>query len=298
LAPPYAPRAPHVGYPPYGTPPRRSGRTVAWIVGGIVAVALILAVACAASVGVLLHTISTIATEPQATTQVSRTFAVGGAPTVVAHNIVGNLTVSAGRDGTIGVQVTKKARDVSTAAARRDLEVITITFAQNGDRVSVDASYGNGVGMTRQLWADLAITVPAATAVDLRVTTGNLNLTGIRGAIAATIVTGNVTATGVTIGRGSHINLTTGNVHADAALTPDGSLDVGVVTGAIDVALPAATPAHLDASTVTGNIAIHGWSIPVTGQFASHKASGDLAPHPTATLRLHLTTGSISLTAR
>ena len=296
--PPYAPRAPYVGYPPYGTPPRRTGRTVAWIVGGVVAVALVLAVACAATVGVLLHTISTIATEPQATTQVERTFAVGGTPSIVARNVVGNISVSPGRDGTISVQVTKKARDVSTAAARRDLGEITVTFAQNGDRVSVDVSYGNGIGMTRQLWADLAITVPAATSADLRVTTGNLDLHGERGTIAVNIVTGNVTATGVTFGHGSRIDLTTGDINIDGTLTPDGSLDVGAVTGAIAVTLPPATPAHLDASTVTGNITIHGWSIPITGQFASHQASGDLAPNPTATLRLHLTTGTVTLSAR
>src|SRR5690242_13824151 len=102
---------------------------------------------------------------PELTDVTTQSFAVGGAPALVVHNTFGSIRVVTGDSGAIHVEATRHARGITSEAQTADLNVITITCTQEGDTVHVDARVNQpSVALARQVWADLRITVPPATA--------------------------------------------------------------------------------------------------------------------------------------
>jgi DUF4097 and DUF4098 domain-containing protein YvlB len=237
-------------------------------------------VLCAGLAAALGSLIRTAANGTEQTATISHQFTVTGVPTVAVRNVTGTISITTGGDGTVQAQVIKRARDVNGQQAQADLNDIHVTFAQTNNTVSIDVQPSNGSNLRRQLSADVNITVPVATTLNARA------------------VTGTVRVSGVTLQGSSAVSLTTGNIVLDDALANDASLDVRLVTGNAALTLPTQTAAHLDAATVTGNVQINGWSIPVTGTYASHHASGDLGEHPTGTVTVRVTTGNITVSAR
>ncbi len=82
---------------------------------------------------------------------------------------------------------------------------------------------------------------------------GRVTLRGVAGDVEARSVSGNVVVTG---GEASRVELetTSGDIRFDAALGKDGSLEAKSVSGTVELALPAATAAHFDVTTFSGDI--------------------------------------------
>lgn len=273
---------PQYPYPPYWQPttPRSGVPWYVWLIGGVVGIALVGTVLCAGLAAALGSLIRTVANETEQTATIPHQFTVTGAPAVAVHNITGTISIRTGGDGTVQVQIIKRARDVNAQQAQADLNDIHVTFAQTNNTVSIDVQPSSGSNLRRQLAADVQVTVPVASTLDVRA------------------VTGTVRVSGVTMQGSAHVSLTTGSIVLDGALANGASLDVRLVTGNATLTLPTQTAAHLDATTVTGNVQINGWSIPVTGTVTSHHASGDLGQHPTGTVTVRVTTGNITVSAR
>lgn len=298
---------PRVGPPPYrpggwyappAQPPKRRGVPwYVWVIGAILAFLLVISLLIGLAVGWFVGVVRVV-TGPQVTSTSISTFAVSGTPRIVVNNITGNVTVVTGPANEVTVEVTRKARDATQTDAQRALERIKVNLTRDGNTINAVAAGDWQTRGAQQLSADLRITVPTITNLDLTQTTGNITIDGVTGALAATLTTGNLTTTRITLNAASHISVITGQANVDASLTNGANLDVTVTTGTARLTLPASTSAHLDARVNVGDININGWPISVTRQNVGATASGDLNAQPASTLTVNVTTGSIQLTAR
>jgi hypothetical protein len=235
---------------------------------------------------------------PEATDATTRSFSVGGAPRVIAHNTAGTLHVVAGPAGTVTADVTRKARSGSEEEARRALDGVAVATTQDGDTVRVDVRIDRSRFLTQSLWADIVLTVPPGTGLDLKLEAGSVEVSGTAGTLSATVNAGEFQGRGVTVAGSSRISVNAGEVRLDGALASGATLDVRVDVGTARLTLPASTSAHLDAVTDVGAISITGWPISVRQDLVRSTASGDLGPNPTSTLTVHVTTGDMKLAAR
>jgi hypothetical protein len=253
---------------------------------------------------------------PEVSDTLNRTFTVDGTPTVVVHNTFGSIRVVAGSDDNITLDATRRARGITSDAHQSDLEIITITCTQDGNTVRIDARVTQpAVALARQLWADLRITVPTATHLDIKAEAGNVEVTGTRGAIGAkvdagnlelkgasgpitaNVSAGNLQASDVELADGSRIAVAAGQVTLQGSLQPGASVDIRVDAGRAKLTLPRTTATHLDAFTDVGAISITGWPIPVTRNVIAATATGDLGAPPAGRLTVRVNIGDITLNA-
>lgn len=297
--------APPVGYPPYPPPaapvpqgqPRRSTPFYIWVLGGFLGLVAIGGLVLAVFFGLVAAGVIGLLVAPEASQTQTRVFTVSDPPSLTVQNTTGSIQVVPGADGQITVQVTKRARDVSTSAAQNDLDAMTITMTQNANTLNIDART-NVTGLIKQLKADLVITVPAAANLHLEEVTGTITVNGTTGTLSAHLSTGNIEVHRVTLTGNAQLSTTTGNLTFDGALTNGASLTATVTTGTASLTLPSATSAHLDASVNVGAISLTGWPIVVQRHGTGASAAGDLNPNPSGMLTVRVTTGDIHLTAR
>lgn len=286
-------------YRPLVSPPRRRRVPgVVWVIGGVLVVLLVLGLLATLVAGLVAGGIVYVSSRPQVTSQSTRTFLVSDTPQLVVHHQAGDITVVAGTSNQITVEVIKKARDVSQSDAQRDLDRIQVNLTQQGNTVTATATGDWNTTVAQQLTADLRISVPATTNLEVTLQAGTLTLTRITGGLEAQVTAGRVVTSALTLTAPSQITMTTGEAEVDASLAKEAALTVTVTTGSVRLTLPAATPAHLDASVNVGSITVTGWSIPVTHQGAGATATGDLTQNPVNQLTIRVTTGDIHFSTR
>jgi hypothetical protein len=254
---------------------------------------------------------------PEVSDTTSRTFAVSGAPTVDAHNTIGSVRVVTAGDGAVRVDATRKARGITGDAMQSDLERITVTFAQDGDTIRVDARLADRtVLVARQIWCDLVIAVPVATQLDLKMEAGNVEIGGVRGNLTAKVDAGNLEVKGAsgqvvaTVNAGqvdlgdaslsgaSRVRVDAGQIALAGALAAGATLDLRVSAGRIKLTLPAGTSARFEASTDVGAISVSGWPIAVSRNITAAHAAGNLGPSPSGSISARVDIGDITVTAR
>jgi Putative adhesin len=275
---PYYP-APPIYAPPPGPMPRKGVPWYLWLIGGCLALVLLVTGACVVLGVAMDNLFITLANEKTATDNGSQSFTVTGTPSIVLHDTVGTITIQTGSAGSVLVQTTRTARDTTSQAAQSDLADITVTETQSGGTITIETQTSGTSSITRQLDADFIITVPPTANLDLETDVGD------------------VSTEGVTFAGSSRIVATTGTVDVSGSLGESASLDVEVTTGDARLTLPSATSAHLDASTNTGSVNLTGWSVPVTQHGLGATATGDLGTAPQAQLTIRVTTGSIDISA-
>lgn len=289
------PYPPGTGYGmPVSPPKRHRVPWYAWLIGAILAGILMLSLLAALALGLFVGFVR-VATGPQVTSTSTFTFTVTELPRLVVKNNAGNVTVGTGPNEQVTIEVTKRARDVSQNEAQNDLNRFQISLTQTGNTVNAIATGDWHTSLAQDLSADLSITVPAATNLDLTMQAGDITITNVRGGLTATLTAGTLTTTGMTLNAVSHITVTAGEANIAASLTTGTPLEVDVTTGTARLMLPAATAAHLDARVRVGDISVTGWPISVAHQGTGATANGDLNANPTGTLTIEVTTGSIQL---
>jgi hypothetical protein len=253
---------------------------------------------------------------PEVTDTITRGYTVGPTPSVIVHNTFGSIHVVTGDDASVALTATRHARGITSDARQSDLDVIAITCTQDGNTVRIDAKVTEPtVALARQLWAELRITVPAATTLDLKAEAGNVEVASVRGALTARVDAGNLELKGtggrtvaqvsagnleagdVELGDGSRITVAAGQVVIRGTLARGANVDVRVDAGRARLTLPASTATHLDAFTDVGAITITGWSVPVTRNVIAATASGDLGTPPLGRLTVRVNIGDITLSA-
>jgi hypothetical protein len=272
-----------------------------WLLGGCLLIVVVGVVACGiigATLGAKLGTlISRVANEQYVSQSSDQTFTVSGAPSIVVNDPAGNITYQVAAGNAVIVQITRRAGDSSSTAAQNDLQNISATATQSGDTITVQADVGATHGFGQTMEVDLTITGPANAAFNLTDQAGNIQLTGTQGVVTTNVQAGTTTLNGVTLADGSQLKTNVGTITVDGQLAPGASLDVTVNVGSVDMTLPSSTNTHLHASTDTGSLDVSGWTVQQSSNGASHTASGDLGSAPSGKLTIHVSTGSITLSA-
>ena len=188
-------------------------------------------------------------------------FVVGGSPRVVVSGSNGRIVVNPGTDGTVRVQATLRKPD--------DLEYET---AQEGDTISVEAKEkGRGIfNFAESPGADIEITAPSNTRVELRTSNGRVEVYGMHrsgtvrtsnGKIVMEDVTGDFDIStangGVTIAQASgtfDVETSNGRIDFDGEMAPGGDNRMTTSNGSVAIKLQGTPSVKLDASTVNGSV--------------------------------------------
>lgn len=246
----------------------------------------------------------------------SQTFTVGANPTVNLSDTAGTITFQPGADGQVSVTATKRLTDVVVGDAQADLDAMHITFAMKGTTVTITGTIDSTAPTSGARAIDFVVLVPASATISVTAGAGNISVSGVTGnqQIAATAgnitlsdnrgvlqidaKAGNVTLSNVTLAGASSLHVAAGNITGTGAVADGAKLTVTADAGNVQLTLPAATPAHLDASVRVGNLTITGWPVSVATQnLTGRVASGNLNADPTATITVTVTAGNITLTA-
>ena len=252
---------------------------------------------------------------PEVSDTISKGFIVGAAPAVSVRNPVGTVRVVAGGDGQVALVATRRVHGITTDATQADLEAISINCTQEGDTVRVEVKVSQPVIGSLSHRVDVALTVPAATQLDALLNAGNMEVSGLlsrisarldagnlelkdtRGPVTALVSAGNAEASGITIADGSRFTLNAGRLALNGALAAGATVEVRVDAGRARLTLAPTTATHLEASAEVGSISIMGWSVPVTRNIVSARASGDLGTAPSGTLSVRVSIGDVQISA-
>lgn len=237
----------------------------------------------------------------------TQTFDVGFRPTVVIDDTAGNVSLTPGQDGKVGVQVTKRVAAVPNAEGI--LSDLQVAMSKSANTVTIETHFASATppaqagasptAASASPMVDLVLSVPVATQLTIEVGTGNVTIQRIAGQMRVTATTGSIQAQDAVFAGLSEFTLGTGSVTLDGEMTSASMLNAQVQTGSIALKLPAPISAHLDVRTQAGSVTIMGWPLPVTkvGD-TGEQAVGDLKPGPTDYITLRVATGNITVATR
>jgi Toastrack DUF4097 len=281
----YAPGTPPPwAYTPY--PPRRPSRWP-WVVLTLVLLFLLISGGIVVLIGVFGFTgYATSTTQAQ-------TFTTSTYPTLVLNNDTGSIHVRAAPSGNaITIQATKHG---SPWANLNDIQVIYARQAET-NTVTVNVNRLTTTSFFTSLSVDFDVTVPSASALQLKTNTGSIDVSGVSGQMTLSSNTGSLQVSGGTLRGDSALTTNTGSVTFNGSIEQNGSYTFTTNTGSVNVTLPAASVFHVDASTSTGSINTNFPSIVVQHrQVVGADAQGDVGGSPQATMTMRTSTGSINL---
>jgi hypothetical protein len=274
---------------------RAPRRRVAWyipLVGGCLTLLALVMAAGAVLAGVA----STLTFEKSAPER--HQFAVSGTPTVVVEGAVSDLQIVAGDSAganQVVVRATKYVHGFSSRRDARDPAQIPLTVEHLHDTVTIRPQLGHDPDSFTEGRINLTVTVPARTTLTIKLSAGDVYLNGINGVYNVELDNGDLRLSRATVANGSTLQVTSGDLRFDGALASDAAVNLSTGNGDIDVTLPAATAAHLDASTNAGDVRVRDWPVPATRENAGASAVGDLAPQPSSKLTVRVGTGDITV---
>ena len=228
------------------------------------------------------------------------TFVVGRSPTVVVSVDNGRIIVNRGTDGRVRVQATLRKPG--------QLEYAT---TQAGNLISVEAKdKGGGIfDFGASPGADIEITAPSDTMVELRSVNGSVEVYGMQqsgtirtsnGTIVVQDVSGDFdisTLNGVvTIALASGtfaVETLNGRIDFDGTLTPGAANRLTTANGSVAIKLQGTPSVELDASTANGSVATE-LPILMTSTGAEHRLVGTIGDGD-AELYVRTSNGSITI---
>jgi DUF4097 and DUF4098 domain-containing protein YvlB len=162
------------------------------------------------------------------TEEVDQTFPVGDSPSVIVDSDNSEVEVRAGDDGEVRVQATL-----------RDANKLSYEVSQEGDTITVEVEIEGGFRLGTSPSADLTITVPASTDVEIRTSNGAIELRGIEGTCSLRSSNGRVSLKDVKgdfEGGTSNGRIEIEDMAGTADLnTSNGQINAGNVTGVFDL---------------------------------------------------------------
>jgi DUF4097 and DUF4098 domain-containing protein YvlB len=187
---------------------------------------------------------------PEQTERFSRKVRVGRDGRVSVSNIAGDIVVTTGGSDEVSIEAVKRTRGNQSELAR-----VRILVDERPGRVDVrtehEQNYRDRDGRGDHVSVDYTITAPASVAVELKSISGNVKVTGSRGAVRAETISGDVTATDT-----PKIELAksvSGNVTLSGVST-DGDLAVGSISGNV---IARTVKVHaLDMTSVSGDVKV------------------------------------------
>lgn len=190
----------------------------------------------------------------------------GLAPLVVIDTFNGRITVTAGGDGVIEARVTSRGSGTSQADAEDDLGNVQVAFDQADQRVTITARRTDVPAIFGNSGADMEVSVPTASSLELRTSNGRIEAANVAGSIVARTSNGAITTRG---GTDLDLDTTNGPVSVNNAT---GTLLLRTSNGTMDVV--AAKDALVSAQTSNAGLSFSGSLLPGTQTFET--SNGDL----------------------
>ncbi len=223
-------------------------------------------------------------------------FIVGPTPRLAVTSFNGSITVTAGPADTIRVQATLRRADKIEYEAVQDGDTVTVNARQEG------RTFGRSPG------AEIEVTVPPSTGVDLRTSNGMISLDGVQrsgslrtsnGKIVVDGMTGDLIARtsngaiGVTgFSGGVELETSNGSVEFDGELTPGSANEMATSNGAVRVTLRGTPSVRLDATTSNSTVTSR---LPVLTTSAGDNHLAGTIGDGEAELRVHSSNGSVTI---
>lgn len=213
--------------------------------------------------------------------------ALGTHPTVEINNDVGTIRVHVGDGNTVTIQA-----DIQNTGFGNEPGV-----QYNQDQSGVIHASVNGTsGFLGSTSVSFDVTVPGTTDLQLKTSTGEIDVNGVTGQISLTTDTGSIHASHDSIKGSSVLQTNTGSISFDGSVDVNGKYLFQADTGSVDITLPNTPPFHVDATTDTGAISTDFPELTVqhpdpTGA----NIHGDVGASPNVTVILKTDTGSITL---
>jgi len=176
---------------------------------------------------------------------------------VVVRNMKGDVSVSAGNDSLVSARVTRYCTGNDSTDALANIGRIEVSTEVEDRTLTIEVEIPEAD--PRVFGADVEVTVPALTAVDLQTTDGNIELDRINARMIANTTRGDVTTHGV---RG-HLSAFSsgGNLDIDVAdLTTYFELSLASANGTVMVYLPDNSSTTFTAHATGGRATVTGFS--------------------------------------
>lgn len=182
----------------------------------------------------------------------TRPLAIGASGTIELHNLSGDITVMAGGGRDASIELVRHSRGRSDADARTGLDRVKVDTQVTGTRAIVKVDYPSERQSNYSVSVDMIVTAPAGTSVIVKSVSADVKVTGIKGELGITTISGGITLSNV--GVVTEAKTASGDVSVTGAST-DGTLEVGTLSG--DVTLRQVKARRINASTVSGSVGAH-----------------------------------------
>jgi hypothetical protein len=194
-----------------------------------------------------------------------QTVPVGLAPLVVVDTFNGRITVTAGAEDSVDVRVTSRGSGSDQAEAEQDLAKVAVAITSTADRVTITARRTDQPVSLGDSGADVEVTVPPRSSLQLRTSNGRIEAANTSGSILARASNGAITTRG---GRDLDLDTTNGPVSVNLA---QGKLKIRTSNGALDII--AADDAQVTAETSNAILTFSGSLAPGSNSFATSNAN-------------------------
>ena len=219
--------------------------------------------------------------------------APGMQPTLIVTNNSGFVHVHAGAGNTMTVTATKVGD--SFGASPDDFKV---RYTQHGDTITIqvnnDSIHPFDFSTTSQ--ADLDVTVPTRSDLQLETDSGDITANGIYGKMTLTSNDGSLQATEDSLKSGSRLTTDSGSITMRGSIGATGNYMFQSNSGTIDVTLPASTSFHARLVSNSGGITNE---FPIANAHQSgvddRTIIGDVGISPQATLSIQSDSGTLHL---
>jgi hypothetical protein len=177
------------------------------------------------------------------------TYTVTGQPTIVINDPNGNVTVTVGKSNT----------DVIIQAVNEHN-----FFGNPNDIQPVSSQVGSTITASipdsQQGSADLQVTVPNGSNLQLQTASGNITVSGVDGQMTLATQNGNIDLSNDMLSGSSTITtIDSGNINFDGTIDSRGTYQFQTNSGNVDLTVPTTPSFHLNASTSTGSIHSNGF---------------------------------------
>lgn len=245
----------------------------------------------------------------RATDTISDSFVTSSQPTVIVETFNGKITVQAGSDNQVAVNVTKIGSGSSQSEAEADLENVEVTFSQSGDTIRVIARR-MGSRLVNNSGAEIELTVPEAAILDLATSNGAITSTGIKGDLDLSTSNGKLVVSG---GQGMlELRTSNGSIEVEAQLasvrahTSNGAIDFTgsladgdhvfeTSNGSVDISLPADSQFRIDARTSNGRVSTD-FRVDTSRTSRENELFGIVGEDPSISITAESSNGAIRLT--
>ncbi len=274
--------------PEYRRPQRR--RT-----GRIVTLVILISIIIVLVVGGLAVTVRMLNPTLVHTTTETRTFnlVTGTQPTLIVTNNRGFVHVHPGIGNTVTVIATKIGDSYGVSP-----DDFKVSYTQNSNTITIQVTNDSIhlFDFSASSQADLDVTVPASSDLQIETGSGEINATGIQGKMTLTSNSGALRATDVLLTSGSHLSTGSGSMQVRGSIGTNGHYMFQSNSGDIDVTLPRSSSFHADLMSNSGTIT-NDFPIATAHQTGVYgrMVSGDVGSSPQSTVVIQSDSGSLHL---